>query len=247
MKYLILIGRPVITGMLAVLPVVITFMLIGWIANHVSYYLGPGSLFGLGVARLGAFVVDDRLAYVIGVAIVLGTLYMIGLVVQSRLRRVWSPFFEETIGRVPLIGTIYMTVSRLVQLLDRSGDVDVQSMSPVWCFFSEERRTAVLGLMPTSELLKIEGEDYRCVMVPTAPVPLGGGLFFLPAEWVVPAPFGVEGLTNIYVSMGVTAPDYIDENRKGRLKAAQVIKRDGEAHPVPTADAPDPAVDKLPQ
>jgi len=227
MALILSIIRPIVTGLLAVLPVILTFSLIGWIASYVSNFLGPDSTFGQSVSRLGAFVVDDRLAYAIGVAIVLAALYVIGLIVQSRLRRVWSTFFDETLGRIPFVGTIYKTVSRFVQLLERRDDVDVQSMSPVWCFFSDERRTAVLGLMPTSDSIEIEGESYRVVMIPTAPVPFGGGLFFLPAEWVRPASFGVEGLTNIYVSMGVTAPDYMRAIGRSRNGEAQVITRAG--------------------
>lgn len=225
MGFLVSILRPIMTGVLAILPLVITFSLISWIASYIALYLGPTSRFGQGVARLGAFVVNDNLAYVIGLAIVLGALYLIGLAIQSRLRRAWSTFFDETIGRLPFIGTIYRTLTRFVALLDRRDDVDVQSMSPVWCYFSDERRTAVLGLMPTADPVMVEGEEYRVIMVPTAPVPFGGGLFFLPADWVRPAPFGVEGLTNIYVSMGVTAPDYT-----GALDEAQgprTIDRDG--------------------
>ncbi len=236
MKFLIRTIRPILTGLLAVLPIIITFALIGWIAAYVAAYLGPGSVFGRSVARLGAFVVDDNLAYAIGVAIVLAALYMIGLLVQSSLRRLWSQFFEETLGRVPLVGTVYKTLVRFVQLLERRDDVDVQSMSPVWCFFSDERRTTVLGLMPSSETITIEGADYHVVMVPTAPIPFGGGLFFLPAEWVRPADFGVEALTNIYVSMGVTAPDYMGRIRKAREAAPTMVTRSGEVVE-PPADA----------
>ncbi|MEM9224624.1 MAG: DUF502 domain-containing protein [Pseudomonadota bacterium] len=234
MSFLLSIVRPILTGLLAVLPVLLTFLLIGWIASYVASYLGPDSTFGQTVARLGATFVNDSLAYAIGIAIVLGALYVVGLIVQTRLRRLWSRFFEETIGRVPLVGTIYKTIARFVQLLERKDNVDVQSMSPVWCFFSDERKTAVLGLMPTSEAIEVEGETYRIVMVPTAPVPFGGGLFFLPIDWVRPAPFGVEGLTNIYVSMGVTAPDYIADARKAELGEAQILARDGTLSPAPS-------------
>jgi len=235
MHAIVSIMRPILTGLLAVLPLLITLMLISWIAGYVSQYLGPDSTFGQGVARLGAFVVDDNLAYIIGVAIVLGALYLVGLVIQSRLRRVWSNFFDETVGRLPFVGTIYRTITRFVELLDRRDDVDVHSMSPVWCYFSDERRTAVLGLMPTAEAVNVEGNDYRVVMVPTAPVPFGGGLFFLPAEWVRPAPFGVEGLTNIYVSMGVTAPDYTGAMKSARNGQPRTLARDGTV----TEGAPD--------
>ena len=231
MRLLLVLVRPIITGALAVLPVLLTFLVIGWVAAYVGEFFGPESWFGYSVARLGAFVVDDNLAYLIGVAIVLASLYFLGVLVQSRLRTVWSNFFDVTIGRIPLIGTIYKTITRFVQLLDRRDDVDVKSMSPVWCFFSDERRTAVLGLMPSDQAVQIEGRDYRIVMVPTAPVPFGGGLFFLPAEWVRPADFGVEGLTNIYVSMGVTAPDYMKRIRQAADSEPQVVKPQAPAAP----------------
>lgn len=246
MRFIISILRPILTGLLAVLPLVITIALVSWIASHIALYLGPRSAFGQGVAQLGAaFVVGDTFAYLIGVAIVLGVLYAIGLVIQSRLRRVWSQFFDETLGRLPLIGTIYNTITRFVALLERRDDVDVESMSPVWCFFSDERRTAVLGLMPTSETVDVEGGDYRVVMVPTAPVPFGGGLFFLPAEWVRPANFGVEGLTNIYVSMGVTAPHYTGSLKEAAKGPVRTIRRDGQVDDGPPGGASDKPMDDL--
>jgi uncharacterized membrane protein len=40
-------------------------------------------------------------------------------------------------------------------------------------------------------------------------VPIGGGLLFVPQEWVSPAAVGAEALTSIYVSMGVTAAQHL--------------------------------------
>jgi uncharacterized membrane protein len=47
------------------------------------------------------------------------------------------------------------------------------------------------------------------VIVPTAPVPIGGGLLYVPIDWVSPAEIGMEELTSIYVSMGVTSPQFM--------------------------------------
>jgi uncharacterized membrane protein len=44
------------------------------------------------------------------------------------------------------------------------------------------------------------------VLIPTAPVPFGGALLYVPMSWVRPANIGVETLTAIYVSMGITSP-----------------------------------------
>ena len=40
-------------------------------------------------------------------------------------------------------------------------------------------------------------------------MPVGGGLLYVPSEWVTPADVGVEGLTSIYVSMGITSKQHL--------------------------------------
>jgi uncharacterized membrane protein len=79
-------------------------------------------------------------------------------------------------------------------------------MSPVWCFFGGEGGAAVLALMPSSKPVVIGGEEYVGVLVPSAPVPLGGALVYVPRRWVKPAEGGVDELMSVYVSMGVTPP-----------------------------------------
>ncbi|MEM9658373.1 MAG: hypothetical protein AAF961_08435, partial [Planctomycetota bacterium] len=55
---------------------------------------------------------------------------------------------------------------------------------------------------------EINGTNYQAVIVPTAPVPFGGGLMFVPVENVLNPDMSVDGLMSVYVSMGVTAPQY---------------------------------------
>ena len=78
-------------------------------------------------------------------------------------------------------------------------------MSPVWCFFGG-KGAAVLALAPSAQPIEIDGRNYLAVLIPTAPVPFGGALLYVPAEWVRPADIGVDALTGIYVSMGITPP-----------------------------------------
>ncbi len=78
-------------------------------------------------------------------------------------------------------------------------------MSPVWCFFGG-KGAAVLALAPSAQPIEIDGQGYLAVLVPTAPVPFGGALIYVPAAWVRPADIGVDKLTAIYVSMGITPP-----------------------------------------
>jgi uncharacterized membrane protein len=82
-------------------------------------------------------------------------------------------------------------------------------MKAVFCFFGGQCGAGVLALLVSPERFRIKGRDYYIVIVPTAPVPVGGGLLFVPAEIVQPADVSVEGLMSIYVSMGVTASQFL--------------------------------------
>ncbi len=202
------VANAIAAGLLAVLPLVITIVIITWVADLVRRLTGPGSLVGGILSAVGLIVVSEEFAYLAGTLLVLVALYVLGRFVTSRMSGQMGSLLDRVMARVPLVGSVYGLTNRFVGMLDRREDTDVKSMSPVWCFFGGEASTAVLALLPTMEPIEIEGRSYRVVLVPTAPIPFGGGLIFVPAEWVRPAAFGVEGFTSIYVTMGVTAPQF---------------------------------------
>jgi uncharacterized membrane protein len=111
----------------------------------------------------------------------------------------------RVLRRIPLVGGLYGVADKFVALLDQKESADIGAMSPVWCFFGGDG-VAVLALAPNAEPVEIDGRSYLGVLVPTAPVPIGGALLYVPAEWVKAANMGVDKLTAVYVSMGITPP-----------------------------------------
>lgn len=208
--------RTFIAGLFAVLPIALTLAVIVWVGSLVDQFIGPESPIGRLLTSIGLKVVETGiLAYLVGVILVLGAIYFLGLFVEAGLQSRLQAFVDKSLGRIPLVGNVYALAHRFVGMLDRKEQTDLKTMSPVWCFFGGEGGTAVLALMPTPETVLLEGRRCRIVLVPTAPVPFGGALFFVPVEWVRPASFGVEGLTSIYVSMGISAPQYFAGNPSG--------------------------------
>lgn len=201
--------RTFMAGLLAVLPVILTVSVIIWVARLVDQFVGPGSTVGRLLVSIGLTVVETRIvAYLIGIAVVLCAVYVLGLFAETGLQRRLQAFMASGLRRIPLIGSVYDLAHRFVGVLDRKEQADLRSMRPVWCFFGGEGGAAVLALLPTPEPVLLGGQQCHVVLVPTAPVPFGGGLFFVPVQWIKPAPFGVEGLTSIYVSMGISAPQH---------------------------------------
>lgn len=205
-----------LAGLLASLPLILTFLLLGWVANLLKQFLGPGSLPGRLLSAIGLRMVEDEWqAYLLGALVLAGAIFLLGIVVQTSLQRHVRALVDRSIKRLPLIGALYDATDRFVGMFDRNQQADLAAMSPVWCFFGGEGGTAVLALMPNPTPIELNGKSYRAVLVPTAPIPVGGGLLYVPAEWVLPAEIGVEQLSSIYLSMGITQPSSLRTRNPG--------------------------------
>ena len=209
-----------LAGLLAVLPAVLTLGIVVWVAGFVHRLIGRGTVVGNGLKSLGLnFVTNNTAAYVIGWAIVLVAIFGLGLFVQMGARRFLVRLFDAVASRVPLVGSIYGTSKQLVAMFDRKNESEIKAMSVVWCFFGKEGGAGVLALKPTSQRFRVNGRDYYVVIIPTAPVPFGGALVFMPTESVQPADVSVDGLMSIYVSMGITAPQFLSKQNKDTISS----------------------------
>jgi uncharacterized membrane protein len=203
--------RTFLAGVLALLPIAVTVVVTAWVAALIASYAGPGSFVGRFIIRLGAslgltIAPSSTVAYLLGLAIILGAIFLLGLLVESGLRSFISNSFDWLMSRIPLVSNVYDLSKRFVSLVDRGEQDSLKTMRPVWCFFGGEGGAAVLGLMPSPEPVVIGEHSYLGLLVPAAPVPFGGALIYVPSAWVKPAEGGVERLMNVYVSMGVTPP-----------------------------------------
>ena len=199
-------ARTFIAGLLVILPIVLTVVLMVWVANIVITFVGPHSVVGRMLITLGfGFSASTWVAYLAGVLIVSLCIYVLGLIVQSRLQHSVHNIIGNVMQRIPLIGYIYDMAKRLIAIVERKDDGTFSGMRPVWCFFGGEGGAAVLALLPSPETVTLNGEAYNVVLIPSAPVPIGGALVYVPVKWVKPADIGIEGLMSIYVAMGVSA------------------------------------------
>ncbi len=192
-------------GLLALLPLVLTVAAVGWAARLLEQFFGPASTIGEALTLLGLSFVESRLlAYVCGLILVLAIIYVLGVLLQRRIAQRVQDFVNGLFRRIPFVGRIYDFANRLVAVLGSKDDAALKKMKPAWCYFGGDGGAAVLGLLPDREPVELNGTEYLSILVPSAPVPFGGGLLFVPKEWVVPADIGVEGLTSIYMTMGVS-------------------------------------------
>jgi len=94
-------------------------------------------------------------------------------------------------------------------MMDKKDSADLKGMSVVFCIFGKESGAAFLALLATPEKFRVEDVDYHAIIIPSAPVPVGGSLIFVPVDSVRPANLSVDAFMSIYVSMGVTGPQFL--------------------------------------
>ncbi|MGE3241479.1 MAG: DUF502 domain-containing protein, partial [Pirellulales bacterium] len=144
-----------------------------------------------------------------GWGIVLAAVFGLGVLIESGARRRIQGLLDSFWGRVPMLGGIYGTIRQIVGMIDTKGSPDLKGMSVVYCIFGAENGAAFLALLATPETFRIADVDYNAVIIPSAPVPVGGSLLFVPATSVRPAGISVDAFMSVYVSMGVTGPQFL--------------------------------------
>ena len=208
--------RLLITGALAALPLAATLLVVGWMVALLVQLLGPNSVVGSVFSALGLGVGGSEfMGYLLGMALVVILLMALGALVELGLQRGVARLIDRLFGAIPLVRTIWDLAKRLAGLLERREDQTLQSMAPVWVQFGaadeggRQGGVVVLALLSNPQPVMVKGQACLAVIVPTAPIPVGGGLLFVPQAWVTPADIGMEALTSLYVSMGVTASEVL--------------------------------------
>lgn len=200
--------RLLATGALAALPVAATLAIFAWLISLLLGWVGPDSVIGSLLVAIG--LGSEFLGYLIGIGLVLAGLVGLGALVEAGLERGLARLVDGVMRRIPLVRQVYELVQKLVALFGQRDPNAARAMQAVWVRFGgEDGGAVVLALQTAAEVLEVDGRRCVAVLVPTAPVPIGGGLLFVPEAWVTHAALSVEAVTSLYVSMGVTAPQHL--------------------------------------
>jgi uncharacterized membrane protein len=205
-----------LAGLVVLLPVVLTILIIAWIADFLRGQLGPGTFLGEILQRGGATITGpgyDTLAFFLGVLIALVGIWFLGVIARSQAQEGISRFVDRIFTQMPIIRTIYNPVARVVRLTtDKS--TDFSGMNVVACRFRGVE-TDILALLANQEVYLIAGERRRMVYLPAAPIPMSGGLLLVPEDAIIPVPeMKVDDLLRVYFSLGALAPDSMPASLK---------------------------------
>ncbi len=198
-----------LAGLFVVLPIAITVAVMAWVGGMLAEWLGPKSVVGSALRNVGLQFVDQTFASVLGWIIALLVIWALGVVIISMGRHEVEKRFHALVERLPVFNILYKPVVQVIDMVKGDGQDEMKGMGVVYCAFGGEGGAGFLGLLVSDDTYHFGGREYQIVYIPTSPVPMSGGILFVPTNSVHKVEMRVDDLMQIYFSIGVMSSKVI--------------------------------------
>ena len=205
-------------GLFALLPVVLTFVILNWVIDKIYNLIGPNTLIGNLLSFGGGSLVGpghDTLSFILGLLLAVVSIWGIGLFAKSLAKNQLDKGVDLLFTRLPIIRSIYKPVSKVVRLFNSEGNDELKGMRVVSCRLGGSSGVDMLALMPPQEGYDIGGEKRFMVYLPTSPLPMSGALVLMSEANIIHMPdISVDDVMQIYFSMGIVVPESLSASIK---------------------------------
>lgn len=190
-----------LTGMLVIVPGVITVWVLSWIVGTLDQTLNilpdrwqPDALLGLHIPGFG-------------VLLTLAILLAVGAIASNFVGRKLVSWGDALVSRIPVVRSIYSSVKQVSDtVFSDSGNAFRTAVLVQWPHQGMWTIAFVTGTPAAEVAQHLEGE-FVSVFVPTTPNPTGGYLVTVPKRDCVELSMSVDEALKYIVSMGVVAPE----------------------------------------
>lgn len=203
--------RYLITGVLVMIPIWITWLVFSFLFNQLSKFGRPwvrGLSRGLEQTSptLAEWLLTPWFQSVLAALITVLSLYLLGWITTRVLGRRLIALFEAFIERIPLVQTVYGATKKLIAALQQKPD-NVQRVVLIEFPTPEMRAVGFVTQVLTDAKT---GRKLAAVYVPTTPNPTSGYLEIVPLERVVSTDWSVDEAMTFIISGGTVSPGGIN-------------------------------------
>jgi len=207
--------RYLITGLLTLFPLWLTWIVFGFILGVLSGVSTPwvhgwldrlaaGSPFALG------WLAQSWVQYVLAVLITLAVIYLVGFTADRMVGRRLIGGVEALIGRIPGVQQIYGGAKKLLEMMYTKGETGQR----VVLIEFPHPGMKTLGIVTRVFKDAGDGRQLAAVYVPTAPNPTSGYLEIVPVESLTPTDWTMDQAMAFVVSGGAISPESITYNAR---------------------------------
>jgi uncharacterized membrane protein len=217
-----------VSGMLVMLPAVVTLWVIGGVARWLGHRLGPDSPVGAALTTRSRSRIEDWLILIAVYSALAALIVVLGWYTKRRARNVVTESARAVFSRFPIVNRIYAAVEQVVTVvrqrpaegggLTRFGDVAIVRFANLH----------IIGVLTSRKVYRFGEKDHVQLFLPHAPVPATGFLYLVPIEDVYVSDLSIEEFTKIVVSVGSLTSQVLDRSDH-RLRRVHV-SQDPETH-----------------
>lgn len=201
--------RTFLTGVVIILPVVVTGWIILFVFNLLARTLTPVvlqsiQLFGLGAWSKAAWL--NYAAPLVSVTLSLLLIYLIGLIGGNVLGKQVIGLFDKLMMQVPFVRGIYSATRQFFQTFSRSKGEAFSRVVLVEYPRKDLWTMALVTARTRGEVQERTHANMVSVFVPTTPNPTSGWLLFVPEEDCIFLDMSVDDAFKMIISGGVITP-----------------------------------------
>lgn len=201
------IRRNIFSGVLVVIPIWITFLALKFILGFCVKTMKPfvtwlQAYLLLNYPEIHDLIDRTWLENTISVLIILIAFYLLGLLTTKWLGKRLIKLFDDFIDQIPVAKTIYNSVKRLTDVLQKSPSSS--NRVALIEFPSADMKT--VGIVTHTFKDDNTGREVAAVYVPTTPNPTSGYLEIVPVEKLTPTPWKLDEAMSFIMSGGADLP-----------------------------------------
>ena len=189
-----------LSGLLVIVPVVITFLVLEWVVGLLDQTLQilpmawhPDRVLGVHIPGFG-------------VILTLAILLVVGATVSNFIGKKLVQWGDAVVTRIPVVRSIYSSVKQVSDtLFSENGNAFRKAVLVQWPREGVWTVAFVTGA-PSGEVAAYLRDEYLSVFVPTTPNPTGGYFVMVRKSECIELDMSVDAALKYIVSMGVVAP-----------------------------------------
>ena len=196
--------KRMLTGLLLILPVYVTFFVVKFLFGFVGGTLAPVikkvlQFYGVALPKSS---LDEFIITFFGLILTFIALYFIGIFAANFVGKAIISYFENLLTKTPIIRIIYSSVKQIIHAVSLPGK---QAFKRVVLVDFPKEGTKSIGFV-TSDTQYNKEHKYITVFIPTTPNPTTGFLIFVTEDTVTDTTLTVEEAFKTLFSGGVLTP-----------------------------------------
>jgi len=186
--------RVFLAGILAAIPLVVTYLVFRWLFEALDSIFQPAIIFFIGRSLPG-----------VGLVAVVILVYLLGLITTNVIGRQLVRWLDAMMCRVPVIQYVYTAAKQVVDAMRGLRQVPFRKVIIV-----EFPKAGMYSLgFVTGKAVDLRGQKKVPVFIPHTPNPMTGFLVLLSAEDILDTDLTIEDAMRMVLSGGLLSPEAI--------------------------------------